>query len=81
MEKLMKAMRILGSILLALIALPERFAAQVLDPEERNVQPAPEIRRLFEAFAGDWDTSEKRERTRFFPDGGERKGGSHVRQA
>jgi hypothetical protein len=46
-----------------------------------NVQPTPEIKKLFEALAGDRDTSEKREHTRFFPNGGERKGRSHVRLA
>jgi len=46
---------------------------------ETQVQPVPEIKRLFETFGGDWNTTEKRERTRFFPDGGERKGRSHVR--
>jgi hypothetical protein len=43
------------------------------------VRPTPEIKRLFDAFAGEWDTTEKRERTRFFPNGGERKGRSQIR--
>lgn len=67
--------------LLALIVLPTVLRAQVREIGETNVRPAPEIKRLFEAFGGDWDTSEKRERTQFFPNGGERKGRSHVRLA
>lgn len=67
--------------MLALIICPVRFCAQVREIGETNIRPAPEIKRLFETFAGDWDTSEKREKTRFFPNGGERKGRSHVRLA
>jgi hypothetical protein len=67
------------SLALALIAFPAGLRAQVKEIGEVNVQPTPEIKRLFEALAGDWDTSEKRERTQFFPNGGERKGRSHVR--
>jgi hypothetical protein len=43
------------------------------------VQPTLEIKKRFEALAGDWDTSENRERTQFFPIGCERKGRSHIR--
>ena len=66
---------------LALIVFPAWPSAQVKEIGEANVQPTPEIKRLFQALAGDWDTSEKRERTQFFPNGGERKGRSHVRLA
>jgi hypothetical protein len=67
--------------LLALMVFSAQLRAQVKELGEANVAPAPEIKRLFEAFAGDWDTSEKRERTQFFPNGGERKGRSHARLA
>ncbi len=67
--------------LLALIIFPAGLRAQVREIGETNVRPTPEIKRLFQAFAGDWDTSEKREQTQFFPKGGERKGRSHVRLA
>jgi hypothetical protein len=69
------------SLALALIVFPAWSSAQVKEIGEANVPPTPDIKRLFEALAGDWDTSEKRERTQFFPNGGERKGRSHVRLA
>jgi hypothetical protein len=77
----MKNISTFSLVLLALIVFPAGPAAQVREIGETNVRPAPEIKNLFEAFAGDWDTSEKRERTQFFPNGGERKGRSHVRLA
>jgi hypothetical protein len=77
----MKNILVLSLALLALIVSSVRLRGQAKVIGEANVQPTPEIRRLFEAFAGDWDTSEKRERTQFFPNGGERKGRSHVRLA
>ena len=61
-----------------LIAFPA-LSAQAKEIGEADIQPTPEIKRLFEAVGGDWDTSEKRERTQFFPNGGERTGRSHVR--
>jgi hypothetical protein len=63
-----------------LIAFPA-LSAQVKEIGEADIQPTPEIKRLLEAVGGDWDTSEKRERTQFFPNGGERRGRSHVRLA
>ena len=77
----MKTIRILTSILVVFIASPTRVHGQVSESAESNPQPMPEITRLFEAFAGDWDTSERRERTQFFPNGGERKGKTHIRLA
>jgi hypothetical protein len=77
----MKKIRECSLLLLALAALPGRVLSQVKEIGEANVQPTQETKRLFEAFAGDWDTLEKRERTQFFPTGGERKGRSHVRLA
>jgi len=77
----MKTTRILTSILVALTASPTRVPGQVGEIGETNVQPVPEVKRLFEAFAGDWDTQEKREKTQFFPNGGERKGKTHIRLA
>jgi hypothetical protein len=58
-------------ILLALIIVPAASRAQLPEMAESNERPIPEIKRLYEAFAGDWDTSEKRERTQFFPNGGD----------
>src|SRR5215470_976047 len=40
---------------------------------------SPEMEQLAKAFAGDWNTEEHMERTKFFPNGGERRGQSHVR--
>jgi hypothetical protein len=74
----------IAAFLLALLSVtvcPVCLSAQVNEIGEGNVQPTPEIKRLFAAFGGEWDTSEKRERTQFFPNGGERKGKSHVRLA
>jgi hypothetical protein len=68
-------------VFLVLFVFPAGLRAQVKEIGEANIQPIPETKRLFEAFAGDWDTSEKRERTQFFPNGGERSGRSHVRLA
>jgi hypothetical protein len=67
--------------LLTLTFLLGSLRAQVKEIGEANVAPTPEIKRLYEALGGDWDTSEKREHTQFFPNGGERKGKSHVRLA
>jgi hypothetical protein len=68
-------------ILLALIMIPAVSRAQLPEIGESNVRPIPEIKRVYGAFAGDWDTCEKRERTQFFPNGGERKGRVHARLA
>jgi len=68
-------------IVLMLIAFPAGLRSQVKEIGDVNVQPTAEIKKLFDAFAGDWETSEKRERTQFFPNGGERKGRSHARLA
>jgi hypothetical protein len=77
----MNNIRLFSLPLLAMMALRNSVGAQVREIGEASVRPTPETKRLFEAFAGDWDTSEKRERTQFFPNGGERKGRSHVRLA
>ena len=66
---------------LALVAFPNLLRAQVVEIGETNVQPIAEMKKLFESFGGDWDTTEKRERTQFFPNGGERSGRSHARLA
>ena len=66
---------------LALVVFPNLLRAQVAEIGETNVQPIAEMKKLFESFAGDWDTTEKRERTQFFPNGGERSGRSHARLA
>jgi hypothetical protein len=77
----MKKIRAYSLLSLALAALPGRVLSQVKEIGETNVRPTQETKRLFEGLAGDWDTSENRERTQFFPNGGERKGRSHVRLA
>jgi hypothetical protein len=75
----MRRLSTLVVTLLMLLALPGKFDAQVRDSEEKSVQPTPEMKKLYVALGGDWDTSETRERTWLFPNGGERKGRSHVR--
>jgi hypothetical protein len=77
----MKTSRILTSIFVVFMISPTRVPGHVSEIRETNVQPVPEIKRLFVAFAGDWDTQEKREKTQFFPNGGERKGKTHIRLA
>jgi len=39
------------------------------------------MKKLFSSLAGGWDTQEKREKTQFFPHGGERKGKTQIRLA
>ena len=63
---------------LTLVAFPAVVCAQITEVGEVSVQATPEIKKLFEAFARDWHTSENREQTQFFPNGGERKGRSHI---
>jgi hypothetical protein len=75
----MKKIARLSLTALMLVAFPAVVCAQIAEVGEANVQPTPQIKKLFEAFAGDWDTSEKRERTQFFPNGGERTGRSRIR--
>jgi len=52
---------------LTLVAFPAVVCAQIAEGREANLQPTPEIKKLFEAFAGDCDTSGNRERTQCFP--------------
>jgi len=54
---------------------------QVKEVGEQGVGPTPEMKKLFDSFAGDWDSSEVMERTALFPNGGERKGRTHIRLA
>src|SRR5437868_5228417 len=68
-----------AAICIALLIFPTKFCAQVPEIAQTDVRPSAEMKKLFDALGGDWDTSEKRERTQFFPNGGERKGRSHVR--
>jgi hypothetical protein len=75
----MKKIAGLSRMALTLVAFAAVVCVQIAEAGEANVQPTPEIKKLFEAFAGDWDTSENRERTQFFPNGGERKRRSHIR--
>ena len=55
--------------------------AQVPEIGDASLKPVPEMQRLYDSLAGDWDTIEKFEHTQFFPKGGERKGRTHVRLA
>lgn len=76
----MEPRRIRHLVLLILLASTAR-SAQVNKSREMNAQPTPEMKKLFSSLAGDWDTQEKREKTEFFPNGGERKGKTHIRLA
>lgn len=58
----MKKITGLSLMALTLAAFPALVCAQIAEVGEANVQPTPEVKKLFEAFAGDWDTSEKSER-------------------
>jgi hypothetical protein len=73
-------MKAAHAVFLTLITLTS-LNAQVSKPEENNLQPAPEIKKLYVTLGGDWDTHEQRERTQFFPNGGERRGRTHIRLA
>jgi len=77
----MKNVAVLFLVWQVLIISSAGFGTQIKEIGEGNARPAPEIKRLFEALGGDWDTTETFERTQFFPNGGERKGGLHVRLA
>lgn len=77
----MKLSRILVSVVLALVLHSASDAAQVSEIGEANIKPTPEMKRLFEALAGEWDSTEKRELTRFFPNGGARAGKVQTRLA
>ncbi|HEY1470021.1 MAG TPA: hypothetical protein VGF61_13335 [Candidatus Acidoferrum sp.] len=77
----MKNIATLFLVSFALLVNPAGPGAQLPEIGESNVRPIPEIKRLYQALAGDWDTGEKRERTQFFPNGGERKGRVHTRLA
>lgn len=67
------------STMLALLVFPAGVYPQVAGSAGTSLRPVPEMKRLFETFGGDWDTTEKREKTQFFPEGGERRGRSYVR--
>jgi hypothetical protein len=75
----MKQLQALWLVTLAIVCFAAGLGGQVKEIGESGIQPTAEIKRLYEALGGDWDTSEKRERTQFYPNGGERKGRSHVR--
>jgi putative ABC transport system permease protein len=52
-------------VLLALL-FPRRADGQLETVGEANTSPTTEIKKLFESLAGEWDTTEKKERTQFF---------------
>lgn len=74
-------MKLLRIVMLTLTLYSATHAAQVKEIGEANVKPVPEIKKLFDALAGEWDTTEKRERTGFFPNGGARTGKVQTRLA
>jgi len=49
--------------------------------EKAAAEPSasPEMNKLAKALAGDWNTEEQMERSSFFPNGGSRRGHTHVR--
>jgi len=49
----MKKIAGLSLTALMLLAFPAVVCAQIAEVGEANVQPTPEIKKLFEAFAGD----------------------------
>src|SRR5215475_10563765 len=60
-----RVLRTLAFFLLTFLAA--RPAAAQKHAAADTVRPTAEIKRLYQAFAGDWDTTEKRERTQLFP--------------
>jgi hypothetical protein len=53
-------------VLVALFHIPVASRAQLPETGESSVRPIPEIKRLYEAFAGDWGTSEQGNGRSFF---------------
>ena len=59
---------------------PHPFALSSYQPSQNPVKPASsEMERLAQALAGDWDSVETMEQSRFFPHGGSRHGRVHAR--
>jgi hypothetical protein len=52
-------------------------SAKAVTPSE--VSASPEMNRLANALAGDWNTTETMERSELFPSGGSRRGVTHVK--
>lgn len=75
----MKRVSILTLLLSSATALFLLNAARAAQSREPAVSPAsPEMDKLAKAFGGEWNTTEKMERGRFFPNGGSRRGQTHV---
>jgi len=77
-------MRIRNLLIGSIICMPLLGIADAARPRQKTAAStesaaSPEMDRLAKAFAGDWNTEEHMERTKFFPNGGERRGQSHVR--
>ena len=75
----MKRISLLSLLLVSAVVL-SLLHARVAKPSEPAASAAsPEMEKLAKALAGDWNTAEKMEPSRFFPNGGLRKGIAHVR--
>lgn len=70
--------RTYASALLLLVAV---LAHPVSPQTNPSAEATPEMSRLAQAFAGEWNTTETMERSRYFPNGGQRNGISHWRLA
>jgi hypothetical protein len=66
--------------LTVLVLIPALAQAQQggKSPEPAETPASPEIARLAKALVGDWNTAERMEKSEFFPDGGSRRGRSHI---
>ena len=76
----MKSRGLMSGILIPVILSlthPLAFGQGETKPTERAA--SPEMQKLADAFAGDWNTTETMLRSEFFPNGGARHGSSHVR--
>jgi hypothetical protein len=61
------------------LAVVVAVVSQGLASAQENSAPvSPEMAKLSEALAGDWNTTETMVRSQFFPNGGARRGHSHV---
>lgn len=76
----MRRISLLSLLLVSGIVLSLLHVARGAKPSDPAASAAsPEMQKLAKALAGDWDTAEKIEPSRFFPNGGSRKGIAHVR--
>jgi hypothetical protein len=69
----------LFSFLIALTLFSPALAQQPNGTTQADPPASPEMKRLSDALAGDWNTVETMERSQFFPNGAGRHGITHVR--